>query len=343
MITKVFFIYRYGIFSREIPLNYTQNKIFYSEFTFYIERIVTELDYDFVLVNNQVYLGTEKYPRLFFSCLQMSILKPFVCEGIRLSSVYLASYKEISPPGIVIISNYFSRNYDRCIILFFNVIGSQFVCINKIIPKILSFSWKRVYNLLKFCFSECSYRRRSKETDIQIFIKINGKGISFIYTGFGFFDHLIDQICIHANLDIGLIVKGDIHIDEHHTIEDTAIVIGMALSKSLKDKRGISRYGFLLPMDDTLVQVAIDLGGRSNFVFQASFEREKIGDVPTEMFSHFFKSFSDVAFCNLHIKAEGNNEHHKIEAIFKAFACSLKMATSRNQNTDRLLSSKELL
>lgn len=349
MITKVLFIYKNG-FLKKVPFHYIKyNKtFFYPESIFYIIRISTELYYDFVLVNNKVCLGTERSPRVLFYDLQMSVLSTIENEKIHLYYVYLVSIKETSISTKGIPSTYFSKTSNRCIILPHNTLWVQSVYIsklNKSIPAaiMLSYSWERIYNLLKFYFSECSYRRRSKETNIQIFIKINGKGISFIHTSFGFLDHLIDQICVHANIDIGLIVKGDIHIDEHHTIEDTAIAIGMALSKAIKDKRGIVRYGFLLPMDDTLVQVAIDLGGRSNFVWKTSFDREKIGDVPTEMFSHFFKSFSDVAYCNLHIKAEGNNEHHKIEAIFKAFACALKMALSRNHYTDKLPSTKELL
>lgn len=337
MITKVYFIHKNEVFFDDTSINHYLNNIYYPDI-FYIGRIKYELDYNFVLLNNQIFLGTERFPNVLFYELQAFILSSLRSKGIHLFFVSI----------IRIISRYFSKNSYRCLIVPLNTFFNKNVYINKVnkgtlIPTILSFSWKSIYNFLKFYLSESSYRRRSKETDIQLFIKINGEGISYIYTCFGFFDHLIDQISLHANLNIGLIVKGDIHIDEHHSIEDVAISIGMVLSKTLKDKRGIARYGFLLPMDDTLVQVAIDLGGRSNFVWKVSFEREKIGDVPTEMFSHFFKSFSDVAYCNLYIKAEGNNEHHKIEAIFKAFACALKMAISRNHHTNRLPSTKELL
>lgn len=357
MRTKVLFIYKYGILIEEVPINYTLDKVFFYTGAIsisYIERIATELDYDFVLITNFVDLGTESFPRVLFYESHKLMLRTFEGEGIHLSSVYIATVKKLSNTVIGILSNYFSKSYDRSqsfvigdnIILLTKPIVSQYLYINKFnggITAQQTFSWKRIYKLLKFCFSECCYRRSSKETDIQIFIKIDGKGISYIYTGFGFFDHILDQICIHANIDLVFKVKGDLHVGEHHTIEDTAIALGYALSRSFKDKRGIARYGFLLPMDDALVQVSLDLGGRSNLVWKAYFEREKIGDIPTEMFAHFFKSFSDVAYCNLHINAEGNNEHHKIEAIFKAFSCALKMATNRNHTNDRLPSTKEIL
>lgn len=357
MRTKVLFIFIYGTLVEDIPLNHTLDKvIFYTGAIYfsYIERIATELDYDFVLINNFVDLGTESFPRVLFYEVQKLMLRTFEREGIHLSSVYIATVKKLSNTVIGILSRYFSKTYYRSlsfvigdnIILLTKPVVSQYLCMNKFnggITAQQTFSWKIIYKLLKFCFSECCYRRNSKETDIQIFIKIDGKGISYINTGFGFFDHMMDQICIHANIDLVFKVKGDLHIGEHHTIEDTAIALGYALSRSLKDKRGIARYGFLLPMDDALVQVSLDLGGRANLAWKAYFEREKIGDIPTEMFAHFFKSFSDVAYCNLHINAEGNNEHHKIEAIFKAFSCVLKMATTRKYTNDRLPSSKEIL
>lgn len=357
MITKVLFIYKSGTLIEEIPIHYTRDKMFFYTGAIsisYIERIATELDYDFVLITNFVVLGTESFPRVLFDKSHKLMLRTFEGEGIHLSSVYIATVKKLSNTVIGFLSSYFLKTYDRSqsfvigdnLILLSKPVISQYININKFNGGITAqhnLSLKRIFKLLKFCFSECCYRRSSKETDIQIFIKIDGKGISYINTGFGFFDHMLDQICIHANIDLVLKVKGDLYVGEHHTIEDTAIALGYALSRSLKDKRGISRYGFLLPMDDSLVQVSLDLGGRTNLVWKAYFEREKIGDIPTEMFVHFFKSFSDVAYCNLHINAKGNNEHHKIEAIFKAFSCALKMATNRNYITDRLPSSKEIL
>lgn len=363
MRTKVLFIDRDG--TLVIPINYQiidtlDQVIFYPGAISYLVRIATELDYELVMVTTQDGLGTESFPRVLFQGPHEYILRTFEREGIHFSSVYIdhSKYKTRNH-GIGMLSSYFSKTYDRSQsfvigitdVLLAKTLGSQSICMkNGLITTMTkeedalhTSSWKAIYKLLKFGFSECSYRRRTKETEIQLFIKIDGKGISDIHTGFGFFDHMLDQICIHANIDLSIKVKGDLHVDEHHTIEDTAITLGIALSKTLKDKRGIARYGFLLPMDDALVQVALDLGGRRNLVWKADFKREKIGDLPTEMFSHFFKSFSDVAYCNIHIQAEGNNEHHKIEAIFKAFACALHMATRRNHNNDRLPSTKDIL
>lgn len=335
MRTKVFFINR-----NEIPINYTLDKVlFYPGAILYLKRINSELDYELLLISNQVNLGTEVFPRVLFFEEHEIIFKTFEGEGIHLSSI--AFYKERRKTVIGLIPSYFSKTYDRSQSF---IIGDSLI----LLPitseeEALHPAWKKIYNLLKFGFSELSNRRRSKETEILISTKINGKGISDIHTGFGFLDHILDQICIHSNIDLGIKVKGDIHVDEHHSIEDTAIALGIALSKSLKDKRGFTRYGFLLPMDDILVQVVIDLGGRSNFIWKADFEREKIGDIPTEMFAHFFKSFSDVANCNLNFQTEGHNEHHKIEAIFKAFANVLKIATSRNYNNELLPSTKEII
>lgn len=344
MRTKVLFINSNESFVDEFPINYTLDKIiFYTGAISYIGRIASELDYQLVLVSNQVNIGTESFPRLLFYEVTEFILKTFEEESIHLSSI--AFYKKSRKSGIEMLPSYFSKSFDRSQSF---VIGDRLILhpLNGSITTeevALHIHWKIIYNGLKFGFSELSYRRRSKETDTQISIKIDGKGISDIRTGLGFLDHTLDQICIHANLDLGVKVKGDLIVDEHHTMEDTAISLGIALSKSLKDRRGYTRYGFLLPMDDTLVQISIDLGGRSNLIWKADFEREKIGDVPTEMFVHFFKSFSDVASCNLYFQTEGNNEHHKIEAIFKAFAYVLKMATSRNYNNDLLPSTKELI
>jgi imidazoleglycerol-phosphate dehydratase/histidinol-phosphatase len=199
--------------------------------------------------------------------------------------------------------------------------------------------WKSIYQLLTKSNRQATIKRTTKETDIEITINLDGTGKSSIHTGLGFYDHMLDQLARHGNLDLNIQVKGDLHIDEHHTIEDTALALGEAFSKALGDKRGIERYGFCLPagqaglpMDDCLAQVALDFGGRPWLVWDAEFKREKIGEMPTEMFLHFFKSFSDASRCNLNIKAEGTNEHHKIEAIFKAFAKAIKMAIKKEGN-----------
>ena len=192
--------------------------------------------------------------------------------------------------------------------------------------------WNEIYDLLRISTRTAVHRRTTKETDITVELNLDGYGEANIATGISFFDHMLEQIARHGSIDLKIEAKGDLHIDEHHTIEDVAITLGEAFSIALADKRGMDRYGFCLPMDDCLAQVAIDFGGRNWIVWDAEFKREKIGEMPTEMFFHFFKSFSDKALCNLNIKAEGTIEHHKIEAIFKAFAKAIKMAVRREGN-----------
>ena len=204
-------------------------------------------------------------------------------------------------------------------------------------------SWKEIYEFLKLESRTIQVQRTTKETDILIDLNLDGTGKSTCETGLGFFDHMLDQLGRHSNSDLSVKVKGDLHIDEHHTIEDTALALGEAFQKALGNKMGIERYGFCLPMDDCLVTVAIDFGGRPWLVWDADFKREKIGDMPTEMFYHFFKSFSDTAKCNLNIKAEGTNEHHKIEAIFKGLAKAIKMAKKRDVEKMWLPSTKGVL
>jgi imidazoleglycerol-phosphate dehydratase/histidinol-phosphatase len=203
--------------------------------------------------------------------------------------------------------------------------------------------WAEIYRFLKLTTRLASIQRTTKETDIRIELNLDGTGKANNHTGLGFFDHMLDQLARHSGCDLTVTVNGDLHIDEHHTIEDTALALGEAFAEALGDKMGIERYGFCLPMDDCLAQVAIDFGGRPWLVWEAEFKREKIGEMPTEMFHHFFKSFSDAAKCNLNIKAEGVNEHHKIEAIFKAFAKAIKMAKKRDVENMQLPSTKGIL
>ncbi|MGC4099824.1 imidazoleglycerol-phosphate dehydratase HisB [Ferruginibacter sp.] len=203
--------------------------------------------------------------------------------------------------------------------------------------------WADVYNYLKLPPRKVVHERNTNETKIKVAINLDGTGKAKIETGLAFFDHMLEQIARHGNIDLHIECKGDLHIDEHHSIEDTGIALGEAIAKALGDKRGIERYGFLLPMDDCLAQVAIDFGGRNWIVWDAAFKREKIGEMPTEMFFHFFKSFSDASKSNLNIKAEGDNEHHKIESIFKAFAKAIKMAVKRDINNNALPSTKGIL
>jgi imidazoleglycerol-phosphate dehydratase/histidinol-phosphatase len=204
-------------------------------------------------------------------------------------------------------------------------------------------NWEEIYNFLKLPERKVSHTRNTNETKISIDLNLDGKGESTISTGIPFFDHMLEQIAKHGSIDLKINAKGDLHIDEHHTIEDIGIALGEAFLKALSNKKGIERYGFLLPMDDCLAQVAIDFGGRNWIVWDAEFKREKIGEMPTEMFFHFFKSFSDAAKCNLNIKAEGQNEHHKIEAIFKGFAKAIKIAVKRDSNNMNLPSTKGVL
>ncbi len=203
--------------------------------------------------------------------------------------------------------------------------------------------WDNIYKNLKSSSRKIVHTRNTNETKIELELNIDGSGSYNVETELNFFDHMLEQFSKHSLIDLNLKVKGDLHIDEHHTIEDTAIALGEAILKALGTKKGMERYGFLLPMDDCLAQVAIDFGGRSWLVWGAEFKREYVGDVPTEMFYHFFKSFSDAAKCNLNIKAEGDNEHHKIESIFKAFSKAVKMAVAVNENSDVLPTTKGVL
>lgn len=203
--------------------------------------------------------------------------------------------------------------------------------------------WDDIYTELKSSARKVVHTRNTNETKVEIEMNLDGNGVYNVSTGLNFFNHMIEQLSKHSLIDLDLKVDGDLHIDEHHTIEDTAIALGEAIAKAVGNKKGMERYGFLLPMDDCLAQVAIDFGGRSWLVWDVKFNREYVGDVPTEMFYHFFKSFSDAAKCNLNIRAEGDNEHHKIESIFKAFAKSIKMAVAVNENSDALPTTKGIL
>jgi imidazoleglycerol-phosphate dehydratase/histidinol-phosphatase len=203
--------------------------------------------------------------------------------------------------------------------------------------------WKDIYEFLKLGQRQIQHRRATSETDVQIELNLDGSGKASIQTGLHFFDHMLDQIARHGGFDLEIQVKGDLHIDEHHTIEDTGIALGEAFAQALGNKKSIERYGFALPMDDAEAKVLLDFGGRNWIVWNAIFSRERVGDMPTEMFFHFFKSFSDAAKCNLNVECRGDNEHHKIEAIFKAFAKALKMAVKRDPLKDYLPSTKGML
>ncbi|MEG0759954.1 bifunctional histidinol-phosphatase/imidazoleglycerol-phosphate dehydratase HisB [Chryseobacterium sp.] len=323
-----------------------------------LSKITKELDFELVMVTNQDGLGTASFPYEDFIKPQEKMLKAFENERIIFNDILIDKSFESEnlptrKPGIGMLGKYIYGNYDLensfvigdrlTDIQLAKNLGSKSIFINKIQNEdanLTTESWNEIYQYLKQIPRKAKVSRKTNETDIQIEINLDGSGKSEISTGLHFFDHMLEQISKHGNLDLKIKVNGDLQVDEHHTIEDTGIVLGEAVLKALGKKKGIERYGFLLPMDDCLAQVALDFGGRSWLVWEADFKREKIGDVPTEMFEHFFKSFTDSARCNLNIKVEGENEHHKIESIFKAFAKAIKMAVNQTDQNFNVPSTK---
>ncbi|WP_439882835.1 bifunctional histidinol-phosphatase/imidazoleglycerol-phosphate dehydratase HisB [Pontibacter sp. MBLB2868] len=329
-----------------------------------LAKIFQELDYEFVMVTNQDGLGTDSYPEDTFWPYQNKMLEILETEGIKFDDILIdRSFEheglESRKPGIGMMKRYLSGEYDLANSF---VIGDRltdvklaenlgakaiFIGESKAAGAALTTEdWDEIYTFLKQqkTSRRASVRRATSETDIQVEVDLDGTGKMNINTGLGFFDHMLEQVAKHGKLDLSIQVKGDLHIDEHHTIEDTGLALGEAFLQALGDKRGISRYGFfLLPMDEVLAQVAIDFSGRPWAVWNADFKREKVGDMPTEMFFHFFKSFSDTAKANLNIKVEGDNEHHKIEAIFKGFARAIRMAIERDPQDNNIPSTKGIL
>ncbi len=309
-------------------------------------------DFLFVMVSNQDGLGTDSYPEDTFwptHNLMLDILKG---EGVTFDAIHIdRSFPEDNlptrKPGTAMLTEYMKGDYDLAGSF---VIGDRQTdaklaenlgCKSLILGE--DMDWEKITELLFAGERTASVRRTTKETDIEVRVNLDGNGKSDIQTGLGFFDHMLEQIAKHGLTDLYIRCKGDLHVDEHHTIEDVALALGECIKKALGDKRGIERYGYCLPMDDCLCQVALDFGGRPWLVWDAEFRREKVGEMPTEMFLHFFKSLSDSAAMNLNIKAEGQNEHHKIEGIFKAFARSLRMAVRRDITHFQLPSSKGTL
>jgi imidazoleglycerol-phosphate dehydratase/histidinol-phosphatase len=366
-VKKVLFIDRDGTLVIEPPedlqLDSLEKLEFYPQVFSFLSRIATELDYELVMVTNQDGLGTDSFPEETFWPAHNKIIKAFENEGVFFDDILIdRSFPEDNAPTrkprTGMLNKYLWGNYDlensfvigdrltdmqlaknlgaRGIFLSEEKMNMQDVALQ-------TTSWQEIYRFLKFGLRQADITRKTKETDIRIYLNLDGTGQSEINTGIGFFDHMLEQISRHGGCDLKISVKGDLDVDEHHTIEDTAIVLGEAFAKAMKNMTGVERYGFTLPMDDCLAQVAVDFGGRSWLVWDAGFRREKIGDMPTEMFFHFFKSFSDAAKCNLNIKAEGTNEHHKIESIFKAFARAIKMAKKRDLNDQVLPSTKETI
>jgi imidazoleglycerol-phosphate dehydratase / histidinol-phosphatase len=374
---KILFIDRDGVLINEPQDTFqidTWERLSFVEGVFtYLGKIARELDYTLVLVTNQDGLGTEAYPESVFQPIHQLVMNTLASEGIvfykeHIDNSFEHDGKDTRKPGVAMLTEYLNGEYDLQNSF---VIGDRmsdmrlaknlnakglFVLhdYNKAMetPKDLEASlvlradgWKAIYDYLKSSdhSRRADLKRKTNETDISIALNLDGTGKTNISTGLHFFDHMLDQIGKHSGLDLSIQVKGDLQVDEHHTIEDTGLALGECLLNAIGDKKGIARYAFVLPMDDSLAQVAIDLGGRPWIVWEADFKREKIGDMPTEMFYHFFKSLSDTLKCNLNIKVEGDNEHHKIESIFKALAKCLKQALKRDFDNMILPSTKGTL
>lgn len=362
---KVLFIDRDGTIIKEPPTDFQVDSLEKLEFKpkaiSNLRKIAEETDYELVMVTNQDGLGTDSFPEKDFWPAQYKMLKTLEQENVIFKAIHIdkSFAHENLPtrkPGTGLLQEYFSEDYDLAgsfvigdrltDIQLAKNLGAQAIFIgeNHDDAALSTGDWDEIYQFLKFPHRVAEVKRTTSETDIFIKINLDGSGKCKISTGLHFFDHMLEQLGKHGSTDLEIQVKGDLHIDEHHTIEDTALALGEAYLKALGDKKGIYRYGFLLPMDDVLAQVAIDFGGRPWCVWDAKFNREKIGEMPTEMFYHFFKSFSDTAKCNLNIKAEGENEHHKIEAIFKGLARAIKMAVQKDpRNLDQLPSTKGVL
>ena len=378
---KILFIDRDGTLIKEAPPTYQLDSFskleFYPDMFYYMRKIATELDYELVMVTNQDGLGTAAFPEDTFWPVQNFVMTNLANEAINFSEVFIdktfpADNAPTRKPATGMLTRYLNNTaYDlinsfvigdritdmelaknlQCKGIWLNIdssLGASEIkdtidALKKETIVLETPHWEAIYNYLKLPPRKIIHQRNTNETKIKVEVNLDGTGKSVVNTGLAFFDHMLDQLARHGNMDLNIECNGDLHIDEHHSIEDTGIALGEAIAQALGNKRGIERYGFLLPMDDCLAQVAIDFGGRNWIEWEAEFKREKIGEMPTEMFYHFFKSFSDAAKCNLNIKAAGENEHHKIESIFKAFAKSIKMAVKRDINNNTLPTTKGLL
>ncbi len=377
---RILFIDRDGTLINEAPPTYQIDSFdkleFYPNMFQYLNRIAKELDYELVMVTNQDGLGTVSFPEETFWPVHNFIMKSLENEGIHFSKVFIDKSfpHENLPtrkPAVGMLTEYLdTEKYDLensfvigdritdvqlaknlgCKAIWLNSdpnlggaeIKDSLTALQSFIA-LETVSWEEIYTFLKLGLRHVILERNTNETKIKVELNIDGSGKANIHTGIGFFDHMLDQIARHGKMDLSIETKGDLHIDEHHTIEDTGIALGEAFAKALVDKRGMERYGFALPMDEAEAKVLIDFGGRNWLVWNAEFKREKIGEMPTEMFFHFFKSFSDAAKCNLNIECKGENEHHKIEAIFKAFAKAIRMAVKRDPLSNHLPSTKGVL
>jgi len=377
---KVLFIDRDGTLIKEAPPSFQIDSFeklrFFPGVFQYLSKILKEFDFEIVMVSNQDGLGTDSFPHADFEPVHQFIIDAFKGEGVSFSEIFIdpSLPSENSPnrkPGTGMLVKYLNNvEYD---LEGSFVIGDRLTdiqlaknidagCIWLNVPDGVGLmnpdslendlkktivletdNWEAIYMYLKNGLRSVKHSRHTNETKIDIEVNLDGKGNASINTGLGFFDHMLDQLARHGKMDLKIDVKGDLNIDEHHTIEDTGIALGEAMAKALTDKRGMERYGFALPMDDAEAKVLIDFGGRNWIVWDADFKREKIGDMPTEMFFHFFKSFSDACKCNLNIYCSGENEHHKIEAIFKAFAKAIRMAVRKDPMNDHLPTTKGML
>ncbi|MFR0676660.1 bifunctional histidinol-phosphatase/imidazoleglycerol-phosphate dehydratase HisB [Dysgonomonas mossii] len=368
---KALFIDRDGTLVVEPPIDYQLDSLdkleFYPKVFRNLYFIRKNLDFEFVMVTNQDGLGTPSFPEDTFWPAHNKMLKTLEGEGIVFDDILIdksfpADNAPTRKPRTGMLGKYMTGDYDLehsfvigdrqtdvelaknlgCKAIF---IQDEFVLPNELkdICVLQTTDWDVISEFLFAGERKAEVKRTTKETDIYVALNLDGKGHCQISTGLGFFDHMLEQIGKHSGMDLTIQVKGDLHVDEHHTIEDTAIALGEAIYKALGDKRGIERYGYSLPMDDCLCSVALDFGGRAWLVWDAEFHRERLGDMPTEMFLHFFKSLSDSAKMNLNIKAEGANEHHKIEGIFKALARALKMAKKRDIFNYELPSTKGVI
>lgn len=375
---KVLFIDRDGTIIKETvdeQIDAFEKMVFYPKAFTFLGKIAKELDYELVMITNQDGLGTDVFPEDTFWPVHNFILKSFEQEGVVFDKVFLDrtfphENADTRKPGTGLLTEYFSEDYDLensfvigdrlTDIELAKNLGAKGIFINddthlgtgEITVKrdeldavivLETNDWEKIYEFLKLKERIAEITRKTNETDIYIKLNLDGTGKSDIKTGLAFFDHMLDQLARHGQMDLTIKVNGDLEVDEHHTIEDTGIALGEVFYTALGNKLGIERYGFCLPMDDCLAQVAIDFGGRNWLVWDADFKREKVGDMPTEMFHHFFKSFTDGAKANLNVKAEGTNEHHKIEAIFKAFAKAIKMSVKRDVEKMVLPSTKGVL
>lgn len=373
---RVLFIDRDGVILQEPPSDFqvdsTDKTSFVKGAITALSKIAADLDYYKVMVTNQDGLGTSSYPTETFEPYQNLMLRTlegegFVFDEVIVDKTFASENQPTRKPGTGLLTHFFdTEKYDLANSFIIGDRWSDIQLAKNLGAKAIYIkglheltveqeaelrstivletdNWNEIYTFLKLGLRKVVHERNTNETKILVELNLDGSGKAKVETGLGFFDHMLDQIARHGKMDLNITTKGDLHIDEHHTIEDTGIALGEAFAKALVDKTGMERYGFALPMDEAEAKVLIDFGGRNWIVWNAEFKREKIGEMPTEMFFHFFKSFSDAAKCNLNIECKGENEHHKIEAIFKAFAKAIKMAVKRDPLSNYLPSTKGVL